>query len=71
MVDAINQFSQICPGLVAVGRVSVYGRIDAGIMPPLSAGTACARENAKDDRVGRDPWLQRFFPNGVGEICLM
>ena len=34
MVDAINQFSQICPALVAVGIVSVYGRIDAGIMPP-------------------------------------
>ena len=36
MVDAINPFSQICPALVAVGRVSVYGRIDAGIMPPVS-----------------------------------
>ena len=34
MVDDINQFSQICPSLVAVGIVSVYGRIDAGIMPP-------------------------------------
>ena len=34
----------------------VYGWMLASC--PLSAGTACARENAKDDRVGRDPWLQ-------------
>ena len=72
MVDAINQFSQICPSLVAVGIVSVYGRIDAGIMlPPCQLVQHAPERMRKMIEKGETLGYNDFSPNVVGEICLV